>query len=239
MYQPLNIIFKAIDEYAYNVCIPPSPAKEFIPDWWKKMEAYTSDNLMSDSAKTNKYAHVTSKKCFPMLDAITAGYIIPLWADVEVTTEAGIPKITWLTDREVFATWSTEMTNGMEYPEDTYPMAFKFLNQYIIKTSPGWSSLFIQPSGYNNLPFYTIPGIVDTDTLETEINPPLWIKKDFNGVIKKGTPIVQIIPFQRMDWKSEVVQMAPNENYYNTQKYMKTVAQGAYGLVQRIKKNFN
>ena len=84
--EELKITFKAIDEYAYNVCLAPSPAKEYIPEWWKKMEAYTSDNLMSDKTKQNKYAHVTSKKCFPMLDAITGGYIIPLWADVEVTT---------------------------------------------------------------------------------------------------------------------------------------------------------
>lgn len=235
----LSIRFKAIDDYAYNVCLPPSPAKEYIPKWWKDMEAYTSENIMSDAVKSNKYAHVTSKKCFPMLDGITAGYIIPLWADVEVTNEAGRPKITWLTDKDVFGIWSTEMTNGMENPSDTYPLAFKFLNQFITKTPVGWSSLFTHPIGFPNLPFHVIPGVVDTDVLETEINPPLWMKKDFSGIIKKGTPIAQVIPFQRQDWSHTVEQMGREENYFNTQKYLKTVSEGAYGLIQRVKKNFN
>lgn len=235
----LSIRFKAIDDYAYNVCLPPSPAKEYVPKWWKDMQTYTSENIMSDAVKSNKYAHVTSKKCFPMLDGITAGYIIPLWADVEVTNEAGIPKITWLTDKDVFGTWSTEMTNGMENPSDTYPLAFKFLNQFITKTPAGWSSLFTHPIGFPNLPFHVIPGVVDTDVLETEINPPLWMKKDFSGIIKKGTPIAQVIPFQRQNWSHTVEQMGKEENYFNTQKYIKTVSEGAYGLIQRVKKNFN
>jgi hypothetical protein len=30
-----------------------------------------------------------------------------------------------------------------------------------------------------------------------------WIKEDFNGIIPINTPILQIIPFKRENWKSE------------------------------------
>ena len=35
------------------------------------------------------------------------------------------------------------------------------------------------------------------------INFPFFIKEGFTGLIPYGTPIVQIIPFKRDDWKSK------------------------------------
>jgi hypothetical protein len=32
---------------------------------------------------------------------------------------------------------------------------------------------------------------------------PFFIKKDFNGLIPAGTPILQAIPFKRDDWKAD------------------------------------
>jgi hypothetical protein len=241
----LVIKFKAIDSYAYNVALPPVPATSYIPKWWKDLEVRTSANLMSkpgdvDAEKT--YVHTTGKRCFPMLDALTSGYILPLWADVEVSYVDENPQLKWLTDRGVFTYWYPEFTEGMEHPEDCVPIAFKFSNQYIIETPPGWSCLFTQPHGYPNLPFRTIPGVVDTDVLKTDVNQPIWLRKGFTGVIPKGTPIAQILPFQRQDWSHEVVtvveEMKENEHYYNQQKYIKTTAGGAYGHNQRQNKSY-
>ena len=239
----LVIKFKAIDKYATAVAIPPSPASEFIPKWWRDMEVSTSEHVLSrpgEDASTKTYVHTTGKRCFPMLDALTAGYILPLWADVEVTLEPdGSPTMKWLVDRPVFGFWYQEFTNGMDIPEDSHPVAFKYCNQYIIETPPGWSCLFMPPAGYPNLPFHTITGVVDTDVLKTDINQPIWLKKGFTGIIKKGTPIAQIVPFQRQDWTNVVIdELEHEEHYHNQQKYIRTEAGGAYGYNQRVKKNF-
>lgn len=236
-----NLIrFKAIDSYAKNVAIPPAPASQFIPKWWKEISPFTSDNLMSRDDQDFFYVHATAKKCFPMLDGMTIGYILPLWADVEVSYKKDeiYPTITWLTDRPVFTNWALEFTENMEHPDDCAPMAFKLSNQYIIETPKNWSCLFVQPLGFPNLPFRTIPGVVDTDRLKTDINQPIWIKKDFTGVIPMGTPIAQIIPFERQSWTHEVSEMTENEHYFNHQKFLKTRSQGAYGIYQRVKKSF-
>jgi hypothetical protein len=37
------------------------------------------------------------------------------------------------------------------------------------------------------------------------INFPFFLKKDFNGIIKAGTPIIQAIPFKRETWDMEVI----------------------------------
>jgi hypothetical protein len=237
----LTVKFRAVDSYAFNVAIPPTPATDHIPKWWKDISPFTSEQIMSDPSGIGQYSHVTAKKCFPMLDAMTAGYMIPLWADVEVhypDEDSVHPVVSWLTDRTVIDAWKVEFTQGMEHPEDCVPIAFKFMNQYVVETPPGWSSLFIHPVGFPNLPFRSIGGVVDTDILKTDINQPLWIKKGFTGIIPKGTPIAQVIPFQRMDWTHTVDEKAPNEHYYDYQRDAKTKAVGAYSLYQRVKKNF-
>ena len=43
-----------------------------------------------------------------------------------------------------------------------------------------------------------IPGYTDKEVLNFHL--PMWLKKDFIGIIKKGTPIAQIIPFKRDNW---------------------------------------
>ena len=49
---------------------------------------------------------------------------------------------------------------------------------------------------------HALPGIVDTDRSPQPINFPFFIKKNFVGTIEVGTPVVQLIPFKRDDWKS-------------------------------------
>jgi hypothetical protein len=41
----------------------------------------------------------------------------------------------------------------------------------------------------------------------------MWLKADFQGVVEKGTPLMQITPFKRDDWKSEF-------GYYKNGQYL-------------------
>ena len=50
--------------------------------------------------------------------------------------------------------------------------------------------------------FDIIPGVVETDTYITLINFPFILtKRDKQFLIKKGEPMVQVIPFKRESWK--------------------------------------
>jgi hypothetical protein len=49
--------------------------------------------------------------------------------------------------------------------------------------------------------FTILPGIVDTDEYYAPINFPMVINDPaFEGMIPKGTPIAQVIPFKREQW---------------------------------------
>ena len=52
------------------------------------------------------------------------------------------------------------------------------------------------------MPFTTLTGMVDCDAFyQNPVNfPARWNNPDFNGVLKKGTPIAQCFPVKRESW---------------------------------------
>lgn len=68
----------------------------------------------------------------------------------------------------------------------------------------GYSALITHPLNRFDLPFTSLSGIVDGNfVLSSSGNYPFFLKENFEGVIKQGTPIVQIIPFKRESWLSK------------------------------------
>ena len=233
-----NIIkFKASSEHVMNVRERPVPASSFLPEWWKNMPSYSNSENKFD---LDSWPTVTVKKCFPMLDAITSGYIVPLWADLLVSENIDSnskAKIKWLTDEAVVDAWYEKQSSSYDYPENYSKIVFKYMHGWNIKTPPGWSCLITHPIGYNNLPIQTLTGVVDTDVLDTPINSPFLVKTGFEGVIEKGTPMFQVIPFKRQDWKAEYEIQDINENWMNIER-LKTKIVSSYGRHIRSPKKY-
>ena len=74
-----------------------------------------------------------------------------------------------------------------------------------IKTPPGYSCIFTNPLNKNS-PIKIIDGVVDTDSFH-QVNFPFYWTGDINKeltIIQKGTPLIQVIPFKRENWKMSV-----------------------------------
>src|SRR5258707_12120938 len=58
------------------------------------------------------------------------------------------------------------------------------------------SLLFTHPVNRSDLPFTALTGLVACDTFfDTPLHfPAYWHDADFNGVLPKGTPVVQCLP---------------------------------------------
>ena len=228
------IKFRAQSEHVWEIREKPRPAAKMIPDWYKDIPIYT------DGAKKLMMLpgpNITVKKCFPVLDSLTMGYIMPLWTDVHVATNNGIyPEISWTTMEQPFELWSDEQVSSFEIPNGFLRSVFKFKHGWSIKTPPGYSCLITHPVGYPNTPYRSLTGVVDTDSeFETEINTPMVIQKGWEGIIEKGSPMFQIIPFKRNDWISEFDLMKPNEHYYNLER-IKSVLVTSYNKARRTPK---
>jgi hypothetical protein len=199
------IKFEARDEYAWAVVERPYPATQAIPDWWKAMTPYSRSEDNPDGKKLivrNYQSNASAKKCVPMLDALTSGYIIPLWADVQVQNVGEGKSITWRVNQDVFEEHGFQ-AREVQTPIGYNPQVFKFVNKWRIITPKGYSCLITQPFGYRDTGVQAIPAVIDTDRSSLEIVPPVWFANDFEGILEKGTPMVQVIPFKRSDWKAE------------------------------------
>jgi len=175
----------------------PQPASAFIPDWYKNVESYVNGKKETDG-KGGTLA--TIKKCMPVFDAITAGYIITSPADIMVTIKEGAQYFEWAN----FGLISFHpIEQAPEHPARKPYQYPKWNNPWAIKTPKGYSTMFVQPMHRESV-FTILPGIVDTDTYTAPVNFPFVVNdSNFEGLIPKGTPIAQLIPVKRDAWKME------------------------------------
>ena len=175
----------------------PQPASKFIPDWYKNMESYIGkEKKPNGDGKTN----ATIKRCMPVFDAIAAGYIIVSPADVYVSIKDGQQIFEW----SAFNLISFHpIEQAPEHPQKGQYAYPKWNNPWAIKTPKGYSTMFVQPMHRNSV-FEILPGIVDTDEYYAPVNFPFIVKNpEFEGLIPKGTPIAQVIPFKREYWSMQ------------------------------------
>jgi hypothetical protein len=200
------------------------PSSEFIPEWYRKsatqMPGTNSELLVSNPSTTTS----TYKKCTPFFDAITAGYMMHLTADIEVIKrENNLPYIMWRTERKIITEHTLDQWEGLPCPEGYSPFVYKWHNQFNIKLPKDYSLMFLSPINRFDLPFLTITGIVDCDTWTGSVHFPFFIKNNFTGIIEKGTPITQIIPIKREFWKKEQGKYDAKNVFLNQQKVFSTI----------------
>lgn len=177
----------------------PKPASKFIPDWYKNLESYISGKKAPTG---DGKSSATAKKCMPIFDSITAGYIIVSPADVYVSQRYGEPYYEW-SNFGLISFHPKEQApehpnrNGLE----SFP---KWINYWAIKTPKGYSTLFVPPFHRESI-FTILPGVVDTDTYTAPVNFPFVLNDPkFEGIIPAGTPIAQVIPFKRESWEMKL-----------------------------------
>mgnify|MGYP001244038764 CR=1 FL=1 len=210
--------------------IQPIPAKQNIPEWYKKIEKYFSQD------KHDR----TIKSCVPVLDSITCGYLLRMPQDMQMQYNIWVePRKKYCTRISFSAPPHQDSLNlGIQCDAEDHPNqqvggpdSFyskkhrgmgvpKIINPFVIKTPPGYSCMFIPPMHREMDYFHILPGIVDTDTFKLPINFPFIMNTDkyktIDTIIKIGTPYVQVIPFKRDSWKMEIKAQEENENEKNT-----------------------
>lgn len=174
----------------------PILASKIIPSWYKELESYVG----GDKTPIDGATPATIKRCMPVFDLLNAGYIISSPVDIYVTNVDGAPYYQWaafnaITMHPIEQAPNHPAGNGFAYP--------KWMNFWGIKTPPGYSTLFAQPFHRESL-FTILPAIVDTDKYFAPVNFPFVLNDpNFEGMIPRGTPIAQVIPFKRESWKME------------------------------------
>lgn len=196
------IKFIAENKEFLDIAPKPEPSSHNLPVWFKNTPSYINGKKDIDVYSD---PNSTIKKCMPVVDAMTAGYHIVLPCDLWVYNEGPDKiKFQWSWENlELISNTRKEQHALYPVPDGFYSTAFKWMNYWITKTPKGWSCLFTHPLHYDDLPFKCFTAMVDTDKYPSPVNFPFFLRKNFSGMIPKGTPLMQVIPFKREHFKSE------------------------------------
>lgn len=198
----------------------PSPAKAFIPDWFTSKAKYMldEDNNKSIEFYKTKDGSVkfirkrTYKTCPALLDSLSSGYLMSTPCDIEIKKNNGSYEILIPEDfdsgvnvKDGPFSFIRGETEGFPTPSGHSPVHFVWNTNWFPEVPEGYIALFTHPINRFDLPFTTISGIVDCSGYINGGAVPFFIKEDFEGIIKAGTPFIQIIPFKNERWEHETI----------------------------------
>lgn len=194
-----KIKFIPSNEEVFNKLDIPKPGTKYVPDWYKKSNRFIGGEMAIGETGINK----DIKLCHPFLDAMTAGYLYELSSDLIVEKENGAYKFVWADTPQTIQFRSKDMAKLLPRPAGHARDMFAWVMPHGPLTPSGYSCLVTHPLNRWDLPFTTTSGIMESDNYSVPGEVPFFFKNDFEGVISAGTPIIQVIPFKRENWKSE------------------------------------
>lgn len=211
-----RILFWSDTETEY---LPPIPAASAIPDWWKRMQSYGG---FKGSPTGEKFINLptggdnaTIKRCIPVLDSMSIGYLVVTPADIYVE-----PKHVHTKENQSGPTQDFRMIYPRHLDKiEAHPWGQAHMHPYAknqglakvfvpwrVRIPDGYSLMITEPLNNTSPDWSVVSGVMDSDVFYPRLNFMLSIKNpEFKGIIPMGTPIAQLIPFKRENWKSVVV----------------------------------
>ena len=172
-----------------------TPALRVVPDWYREIPRYVPG---LDGPETTSVKH-----CIPFVDALTTGYMLLTPFDIyfEQTPEGPVGR--WDNPFPTLDLRPPGQTGKMPAPPGCDEKHFLWVTHTAIELPDNYSAVCIHPINRTDLPFVTTGGIIDGPFVIHGGNFPFHLKEGFEGLIPAGTPFMQIIPFNRTNWKAE------------------------------------
>ena len=202
--------------------VPVVPAKEYIPDWWKRVERMIDSNIESKG---------TIKNCPSMPEYMTQGFVVPLWCDLHLKIEND--KFEWQSPEKVFNFHSHGDQQFRDWipkhVRDNSSMILKPSCPWRVKTPPGWSMWQLPMAYHYNSIFEVLSGIIWSD-IHHEINQQMLMKKHGEFKLDRGTPLAMYVPYERKKYDFTIEGPNPENAKMANESYMhvRTMFKGGY-----------
>lgn len=224
-----------------NIFPKPHPATKSVPQWYKDQPKIIGEDHTTISNGTMK---LTVKACQAFFDSMALGYVLRLPCDIYVDTTEGkfdiqIPAELRAYQSKLISQHTKEQVSHYPIDTDIYvsDIVLRIHPSYMVRTEPGYSTLFTAPIHQPPIPFKAVDAVIDTDNFFSDGHLSFFVKKNFKGVVKQGTPFVQVFPFKRDDWDSEYISVSEAERSEQRNSVRSTFQHG-YRLKHWVKKVF-
>jgi hypothetical protein len=199
-----------------NSCNPFTVSKTLVPEWYKNEPL-----LVKETNKNILPLSHTIKGCTPFLDALTVGYTLVTLMDLGISQQLEGPVITWVvppsTNFKVIETRPSDHLPKELIPKGFSKTNFVFWTNTTLRVPKGYAMLCTHPLNREDLPFRTLSAVIDGGFPMQNGKAPFFLREGFEGIIPKGTPFLQIIPFKLDVWKSELSSTLLQEAVENEQ----------------------
>lgn len=207
--KPNELFATPIDNRLWHPKLAVRESRIKFPQWYKDIPS----------------GHAQLKSCYGLADLIKTGYVLPMWATLDVKRPLSKLDERWdaqylirdsylfeaetisQKDMEYFFTQNSLTRNqfpnfqtGTECPvAQTKPREssyLKLVNPWCFRTAPGWSSLFLAMLWEPNKHYQLLSAVIHTDYYPNA-NMVFNILSNDAFRIEEGTSICHIIPFER------------------------------------------
>jgi hypothetical protein len=185
----------------------PGPIVKTLPDWYRRAEWFVPDPATGKpkEAPDGGGKMPTWKACPAVLDVMGTGYTFKTPCDIEFSQDPlGDIRAKVLDERYRFFLQAREPMAQFQHPLGYHMKHFAWWSDWAVELPPGYSALYTHPLNRYELPFMTTNGIIDNDKVHLAGTIPFFVARGVVGVLPAGTPYVQIIPFKRENWQSEI-----------------------------------
>jgi hypothetical protein len=177
------------------------PTKNNIPEWYKKISPHSADKIRLGRIKEHSV-----KKCIPFLDSLNLGYVVTTPGDIFVEQMPEGVVVEWTIEGPLLIkSRAAGLNQDIPVPMGCDKTHFLWSLPTSFQIPKGYSALITHPLNRHDLPFITLSGVIDGGDfiMHPGGNLPFFMSNTFRGVIPKGTPIAQIIPFKTENWNLE------------------------------------
>ena len=213
-----NEIVTGFNEFTYpqehkELCNihPIIPARKIEKSWWKIKKTHF-DIFFSNKYKEQK---PTIKHCPGIYDFTNYGYIVPAWQDfkfkVDENGDIQYQLNPSMENVENIFTHSQEQVDSCPILDNALHI-LKVVSPWLVSTPKGTSLIICKPFYHYSNDFDICPGVLDSDMDFSLANHQINAMIRFNVKnkvihIKEGQPLVQIIPFNRTNWKLKYLEI--------------------------------
>ena len=201
----------------------PKPARLALPEWFLNLEAYHGGKPTIVNADQND----TAKRCVPMMDVMSSGYILFAPTDIHVKPEPGNHNYSWPNGSGI------ELHKPHQLGEHKKAKQFngvpKLCMDWAVWTPPGYSCLYTPPFNRHEALIEIFAGVIDTDKYHFPGSLPFLVKDpNFEGIIPAGTPVAQVIPFRRENYEMVIGSGKDANNARSQFNELRSVFRNAY-----------
>jgi hypothetical protein len=193
--------------------------------WHPKLAVRASRTKTPDWFKDIPQGADTLKRCYGVADMMRTGYVVPLWATLDVRKpiskldqrwdarfniiQSDLFKTESINEKDMEYYFGTKSLMRNQFPVqqtgDKCPVAkrkprpssyLKLVTPWVFRTAPGWSCLFLPTIWEPNDKYEVLGAVVHTDYYPNA-NVVINVLSDESFTIPEGTIMQHVIPFKR------------------------------------------